>query len=562
MTRPGPLAALIALYWRERRGTLLAAALLAGLTVLAGVALLGISGWFITATALAGAAGLGLAGLDVFRPAAAIRFLAVLRTGGRYGERVVGHEATLALLAALRERLFRGLARPEAARALMARPARLLFRLTVDVDALDSLYLRLLAPAAAALLTVLVVGGGLALLDGRLGLGLVLACVVVGVGVPLALRGAAERAARSRAAALELLRLRAIDLMAGQTDLLMTGRLDAQRQSVLAAEATLAAADDRLDRLDLRAALAVGAIGALLPAAALVAVAALLAQGALTVPQAAMVVLLALAVLEPFGALRRGVLELGRTRWAARRLRDWWSPPPPAPDLPPPPDGSALVLRDVGFRHAGAPAPLFRGVSLTVAAGERVAVVGPSGAGKSTLLDLMAGERIPQDGYVLALPRTVLGQRTDLFRDSLRGNLLLAAPDADEETLWHALAQAGLDGWVRALPAGLDTMLGEGGTGLSQGQGRRLALARLILRGAPLWLLDEPTEGLDGGTARAVLARLADAAAGRTLVLVTHLRREAELVDRLLLLDADGRLDEVRRGDPGFDAALDRLRPD
>jgi ATP-binding cassette subfamily C protein CydC len=130
-------------------------------TLLAGVALLGLSGWFITATAVAALAG-AAATFDIFAPGAGIRLLALVRTGARYGERLVTHDATLRVLARLRERLFRGYATPNAAGALRLRPARLLFRLTAEVDALDSLYLRVLAPigAAAAVALLLSLGCG------------------------------------------------------------------------------------------------------------------------------------------------------------------------------------------------------------------------------------------------------------------------------------------------------------------------------------------------------------------------------------------------------------------
>ncbi|HVR54540.1 MAG TPA: ATP-binding cassette domain-containing protein, partial [Pseudorhodoferax sp.] len=191
-----------------------------------------------------------------------------------------------------------------------------------------------------------------------------------------------------------------------------------------------------------------------------------------------------------------------------------------------------------------------------------------SGAGKSTLLALAAGELLPLAGQVAVGPACLMTQRSELFADSLRENLLLARPAADDAALWQALQAAGLDAFVRGLPAGLDTRLGEGGLGLSGGQARRLALARLLLRDAPLWLLDEPTEAVDAATARDVLARLAMAATGatgaggRSLLLATHLRREAALADRLVLL-AQGRIAaDLRRGDPAFERLLMQLRPD
>lgn len=561
MRRWRTLIGVLRLFPAGRRTALLAGGALAAATVLAGVALLGLSGWFISATALAGASIATALAFDVFQPSAGIRFLALARTAARYGERVVTHDATLAQLAALRERLFRGYAAPGAARALFARPARLLFRLTAEVDALDNLYLRVLVPGGAAVATALVTGLGLGLLDWRLGLGLGIALLFFGLAPLLLLTRLAAKPARRRAAALEALRARSIDLVAGQTALLMAGRLPAQLDAIDAAERRLATAEDALNRLDVAGGFGFAAAGALILAGAVLAVAALAEAGILSPPQAALVLLVALAALEPFAALRRGVLELGRTALAATRLATPLRDPPPPRPLATPPTGLAACLRGVDFRHPGVVRPLFTGFDLDIALGERVAVTGPSGAGKSTLLMLLTGEIAPQSGMAAALPRTVLSQRTDLFQDTVRGNLLLGAPSADDARLWRALEQAGLAATVRDLPAGLETRLGEGGVGLSAGQQRRLALARLSLRDAPLWLLDEPTEGLDGETAAGVTKCLMDQPAERTIFVIAHLRREAAIADRLIRLERGRIVGEWRRGKPGFEEALSALRP-
>jgi ATP-binding cassette subfamily C protein CydC len=538
---------------------LLVGALLATVTVLAGMALLGTSGWFITATGLAGLSTAGLLAFNVFVPSAAIRLLALGRTFGRYFERVVTHDATLAALATLRERLFRGWAEPMAARALLRRPARLLFRLTNDVDALETVYLRLLVPAVAACGAALLAGGLLGLLDWRLGLAMFIWLLACGWGVALfAARRAAPLALR-RAHALERLREGTADLVAGQTDLAMAGRLGEQCARLAAIDARLARSDERLHRLETNAGWIYAAAGHLTVATVLLAAGWLAGQGTVGAPLAALAVLTALAALEPFSALRRGAIEAGRSRLAARRL---------APRLRPAEPGkpcsragkAALYLHQASVRHTGRGRAALLDASLCIEQGERVAVIGLSGAGKSTLLALAAGEVAPTAGWVESTPCTWLTQKTELFQDSLRDNLRLADPDAGDERLWDALDAAGLGREVRAFTQGLDTPLGEGGLGLSGGQARRLALARLLLREARFWLLDEPTEGLDDDTAADVLARLARHAAGRTVLVATHLRREAALADRLLVMDEGRIVAELHRGGIDFDAALGALR--
>ncbi|MFV0673666.1 thiol reductant ABC exporter subunit CydC [Variovorax sp. tm] len=543
---------------------LLLGCLLAAITVLAGMALLGLSGWFITATALAGLHAATAFTFDVFMPSAGIRLLALGRTASRYGERLVTHDATFAVLADMRVRLFRGWSRAEAARRLLMRPARLLFRLTADIDALESLYLRLLVPAAAALGAALLAGAVLGFMHVAMGLALALWLVAVGWGIASIVARRACRPAVRRAHAIEAMRARAVDLVAGQTDLVMTGRIDAQREALMAADAQLAKADLALNRLEASAGFAYGSAGTLTLVGVLLAVGLLVGEGVIGAPAAALALLVALTATEPFAALRRGALDAGRTWLAVRRLapRMDGSADEPGAMTNSPGSGIALRLEQVSVAHGDCGTPVLTEASLTLRAGERVALIGASGAGKSTLLAAIAGEIAPLCGSVLAQPACLLTQRTELFQDSLRDNLRLAAPEATDEQLHAVLQAAGLQDEVRALSTGLDTRLGEGGLGLSGGQSRRLALARLLLRDVPLWLLDEPTEALDAATAHDVLQRFAQQAGGRTLLIATHLRREAALADRLVRVDQGRIVADLHRGSEAFDAAMRSLRPD
>lgn len=573
MSRHRPLAALLPvwqLFWRERRAMLLSGAVLAAITVLFGMALLGLSGWFISATAIAGLSLATALAFDVFMPSAGIRLFTLGRTLARYAERLATHDATLAVLAALRVRLFLGWAQPQLARELALRPARLLFRLTCDIDALDSLYLRVLVPLGAAIAATLAAAIALGLIDIGLGL-LVLALLVVTTLIVLRSTWLGSlRPAIGRARAIETLRAQASDLVAGHTELLLAGRLPAHCQAMAATDARLARCDDQLNRLDSRAALTFGVLGSVLLALTLLVVGWLVSIHVIDVPVAVLAVLVALTVTEPLAALRRGALELGRTTLAARRVAPQLrgdqipqsiqvSDPVCSPD-----STQALVLLDnVHARHSGAARDCLHGVGLQIQPGERVALVGSSGAGKSSLMALLSAELVAHTGHVqVTAERGWLTQRTELFQDSVRDNLLLACPQATDLQLWQALTSAGLAETVRGWPAGLDTWLGEGGLGLSGGQARRLALARLLLRDAPLWLLDEPSEGLDAHTAHDVLSGLCQQGAGRAWLLATHLRREAALADRLIVLQAGHIVAQCARGSREFDTLLAGLRPD
>ena len=553
-------------FFRAQPGLMAGGAALAVLTVLMGMGLLGLSGWFITATALAGLSPATAIVFDVFMPSAGIRLLALGRTLSRYGERLVTHDATLAVLAGLREQLFRGWAQPDAARQLLLRPARLLFRLTVDMDALESVYLRLLVPLAATLGAVLLAALVLGSLQWWWGIVLALWLLATGAAIVVWLARRAVTPAVRRALATEALRAHTVDLLAGQTELAMVGRLTAQCDLLARADQRLARADDALNRLEVAAGAGHSLVGTLTLVAVLLGVGALVGEGAIGAPAAALALLVALTVTEPFAALRRGALESGRTWLAARRLAPRMAAADPvatpAVEQGAGAGGVAVALHDITYAHSGSAVPIFSALSLQLLPGERVALVGPSGAGKSTLLALVAGELLPHSGTVQAQPCSWLTQRTELFQDTLADNLRLAQPQAPDARLWQVLQDAGLSADVQALTAGLETPLGEGGLGLSGGQSRRLALARLLLRDVPLWLLDEPTEALDAATAYDVLLRLAEQARGRSLLIATHLRREAALADRLVCLRSGQIVAQVRRGSAEFDAVLQTLRAD
>jgi ATP-binding cassette subfamily C protein CydC len=541
-------------------GKLIAGAVLAALTAVAGMALLGLSGWFITATSIAGLHASTALVFDVFGPSAGIRLLAIGRTGSRYAERLVTHDATFASLASIRVQLFRGWSRPEAASRLLRQPAKLLFRLTADIDALEALYLRLLVPAFTAMCAALLAGVALGVMQWQLGLGLAAWLLAAGGGISWVVARRARRPAIVRSRAIEKLRSGTIDLVAGQTDLVMAGRIDAQCAALGQIDASLAQADLALLRLETAAGAAYGVAGSATLASVLLAVAALVQQQALNVPLAALALLIALTAVEPFAGLRRGALEAGRMLLAMRRL----SPRLNEEDIVAPSVDTApgLRLEHVSAAHAGGQVAILHDISLHIAHGERVALIGPSGAGKSTLLAIAARELAPLSGKVSAPRACLFTQKTELFQDSLRDNLRLADPSASDAQLWESLQAAGLDDEVRAFAGGLDTLLGEGGLGLSGGQARRLALARLFLHTSTLWLLDEATEALNAQTASDVLQRLRARCEGRSLLIATHLRREAVLADRLLRI-RDGRIvEELRRGTDGFEAALAGLRGD
>ena len=551
---------------RGVRRVLVGGALLALATALAGSALLGLSGWFISATAIAGLSVATALAFDVFMPSAGIRLLAMGRTGLRYAERLVTHAATLRLLRHARGRLFRAWSARGAAARLRLHPARILFRLTHDLDALEALYLRLVVPFCGALGVTLVTALALAWWAGELAFALLAGVFAGGVFIFWRLLRGAARAAARRGVALERLRAATIDLVAGQAEWRMAGRFAAQRARLLAADARLAKAERALERCEATAIWRGQELHGASLAGALWAAAWLLERGVLSVPLACLLVLLVLAAVEPWLALRRGALEGGRVRQALRRLAPGFVPAAPQTPVARPAGAWAAMLTEVAFRWPGSPAhapPVLASLSLHIVAGERVALVGASGSGKSTLFGLLASELMASAGTVQAQPAVWLTQGAEIFHASVRDNLDLWRRGTGDDELWAALRAVELADDIARVPMGLDAMLGEGGLGLSGGQARRLALARVLLtdaRAAPLWLLDEPSEALDSATAGRVLSQVMHIAGPRTVLIATHLRREARHADRLLVLEAGSIVADHLRGSAGFETVLAGLR--
>jgi ATP-binding cassette subfamily C protein CydC len=266
-------------------------------------------------------------------------------------------------------------------------------------------------------------------------------------------------------------------------------------------------------------------------------------------------VFLVVAGFEVAGGLPRAGALAGHAAAAARRVLEAAEAPAAVPDPADPaamPGGTTLRFEGVHFRWQPDHPSVFDGLTLEVPPGARVALLGPSGAGKSTLAALALKLAAPQQGRVVLggvdlarLPADAvrarigwLGQATHLFDDTIRHNLLLARPDADDAALWAALEAARIAEAVRALPDGLDAWLGEGGARFSGGQGRRLALARALLSPAPILVLDEPCAGLDSETERAFLSTLNEATEGRTVILIAHRLTGVEKLDRIWRLSA------------------------
>jgi ATP-binding cassette, subfamily C, bacterial CydC len=519
--------------WRARAAWLAAGVAVSLAALAAGIGMMAHGGILLAEAAAVGVVAAPLT----------LRALGAARVVLRYAERLVTHAATFRALADLRVWFFRSLARGAGGGLGFRQAGDVLARLVGDIEALDGLYLRILVPLVGAvlLLPVLAVLIGtrsvvLALVIGTLFAMAALVLPAIGAGM-------SARMGHVLANATGALRIAALDALTGLREVRAFGAEGRMLAAVQAREAILLATQH-----DLAGRAALANAGALLCGQAAV-LAVLMAAG--SNPMAAVVAaFLVVAAFEAVGGLPRAGVLAGHAAAAAHRVLEAAELPVPVPDPPHPypvPSGFTLRFDAVRFRWQPDRALVFDGLTLEVPQGARVALLGPSGSGKSTLAALAVKVAAPQQGRVLLGGIDIaaiaaadvhariawLAQTTHLFDDTIRANLMLARPDADDAALWDALDAARVGEMVRALPDGLDTWVGEGGARFSGGQGRRLALARALLSPAPILILDEPCAGLDAETERAFLATLNEVAEGRSVVLITHRLTGVERLDRI-----------------------------
>jgi ATP-binding cassette subfamily C protein CydC len=521
--------------------------LLSLITVLAGIGLLGLSGWFLTAAALSTAGSV----FNLFAPSAGVRGLSFIRIGARYGERLSGHDATLRLLSDLRVWLFARLF-PLVPLARRFGRGDLVGRLLADVEALDTVFLVALGPISTAVLAGAVVTTVLAVFLPGAALVYALLFFAAVLLVPVGLVLASRRVGAESMAATSELRQAVLDGLDGHQDLVLFEARDAATARTDTAAARLAAARNRLGR---NAAIA-GAMVQFLAGGALIgtllAGLAALGTSAIDGPMMAGLLLAVLASFEASAMLVRSATRLAAAAAAAERLDAIAQSAPQfagASDAALPPGG------EVRFEHVrfgyDPDHPVLRDLDLVVHTGECVAITGASGAGKSTIAQLLLHLAAPQAGTIRVnganlgelAPDALVGrvalmtQDAPVFLDTVRANLTIGSPKAADAELWNALDAVKLGDFVRQLPGGLDAVLGEAGRTLSVGQARRICLARTLLSPAEVLVFDEPTNGLDAAAEAAFLAELPALTAGRTAIVITHAMVPAAF-DRQLVLRA------------------------
>ena len=524
--------------------------LLAFLTLAASIGLLTLSGWFLSAAAVAGLT-IARETFNYMLPGAFVRGFAMGRTAGRWGERVVSHNATFKLLTDLRVFFFKKLAPLIPGRVSNLRDADLLNRLVADIDAMDHVYLRLVSPMIVGVLGIASLTALICWFDTELGLVLGGVLLILVLTWPILFYKLGKQNGSQLTQNKANLRIATLDWLQGYSELTLFGAEERYRDAILNTQAKL------LKNQKFNAHFS-GLAQALL----------MLANGWMIVlmlwlaadgvggnqpdPMIALVVFATMASVELLMPIAGAFQHLGQTLTSARRLNDIILSEPevqfPEPEVKHNNEYS-IAYQGVSFRYSDRESSVLKNIDLTIPAQHKVAIVGQTGSGKSTLIQLLnrywdvqqgevsiAGQPIKQwSESQLRRSISVVSQRVDILNGSLRDNLLMASPHASDEVLASTLTQVGLDKLLSE--TGLETWLGDGGRQLSGGEKRRVGIARALLHNAPILLLDEPTEGLDKQTEQQIMQLFEEHFAGKTVLFITHRLVNLDKMDTICLIE-------------------------
>jgi ATP-binding cassette subfamily C protein CydC len=510
---------------------------------------MGLSAYLISKAAIAsGVAELALA-------VTGVRVLAISRAGFRYLERYTTHRAMFRILSTVRVWFYRAVEPLAPARLVHARSGDLLARSVNDVDAFEDFYIKVLVPPVVAAVVVAVMSLVYGVFDLAIGLSLAFFLLLTGVVLPLASRWLSATPAASLATVRGDVGAMLVDEVQGVADLVALDAAADHRARLLARAEELDAARGRVGTIEGVSNALSGLFASLAGLVILVLAIPLVTAGELEGVFLAALPLAAIAAFEAVQPLSRSLQLYDSTRTSARRLFELIDEDPPVADPEPgadPPADHELSIEGLSFRFGESEPWVLRDFGLRIGAGEQVALVGPSGCGKSTLVslllrfwdyeqgDIRIGDRelrrLRQDDARAML--SVVPQDVHLFNATIEDNLLVADAHATREDLDRACAVAQLDTFISSLPEGYDTVVGEDGLLLSGGERRRLAIARAVLKDAPVVILDEATADLDATTEAALWSTLAPWLQGRTVLVLSHRPTVAAHVDRVVEMGA------------------------
>lgn len=532
-------------------GWILLGILASTITLLANIALMAVSGWFIASMALAGVAGISM---NYFSPAAIIRGAAIFRTVGRYSERLITHEATFRLLTNLRVCFYQHL-EPLVPGVLQDyRSGDILNRIRTDIDALENFYIRGIVPVSVAIIGIILTTLVMSTFDTSLALVLLGMLLLSGVALPLLIARLSQQPGKAAIEQSAELTTQVIDGIQGLAELTVCGALEQSANKVHNNSRLLIRAQQKMGRIS---GLSLSALILLTNLAmwfvVLLAIP-LVAQSAIQPAELAMLVLFTLAAFESVMPLPEAFRLFGQVQTAASRLFEIIDRKPLTTEPAEPiaaPTTFSVKFEQVSFSYQPGTARLLTDIDFDLPAGKKMAVVGPTGVGKSSLIQLILRYRLASKGRVSIAGNditnysseqlhdmiAVVPQQVHLFNTSIAENLKLANPSASQAQIESACNIAQIHEFIAEQPDGYDTWVGETGVKLSGGQARRVAIARALLRDFQLLVLDEPGEGLDTKTEKQMIDQLINTLGEKSLLLITHSHAGLSMMDEILVLE-------------------------
>ena len=493
---------------------------------------------------------------------AGVRFFGLARGVFRYAERLISHNITFKILAKLRLWFYDAIEPLAPARLMHFKSGDLLQRVVDDIQSLENIYTRVIGPPLTALLVAALMWSLLGVYSLQAALLILCFHTLAGIGVPLLTRQLSrgvQVGIMNHKAEQQVL---ALDLFQGIGELQLYGKLPEHLAAMQSTEsgklqlqrknAIIEGLHESLTGLLMNGAL-IAILWALIPS---------ISTGAVNGISLTVITLAVMASFEPFLPLPSTLKHLEADQHAGERLFEILDAKPetvaPATPLHFPAEHTIQVEK-LSFTYPGSTAKALDRITFTVLPGEHIAIVGPSGAGKSTITSLfmrfwnssegsisIGGHNITLfDPEELRRNIALVSQRTYLFAETIRENLLLAAPKATDDDLKKALTAAGLSHFT----AKLDEWCGQHGMKLSGGERQRIAIARILLQRAPIMILDEATANLDGVTEREVTQTLNAISAGKTLITITHRLKAMEQYDRILVLKKGKIVEQGVHGD-------------
>jgi ATP-binding cassette, subfamily C, bacterial CydC len=546
--------------------------LLSVISLMAGIGLLSLSGWFLSASAVAGLTIVTTHAFNYLTPSGGVRFLSIARTASRYGERLATHEATFKLLTQLRVWAWQKVM-PLSARNMQGlRQGELLNRLVADIDTLDHLYLRLITPLFSSLIMLVCLYFFVAWFDSNIAFILCGSLLLLWLFLPWFFYQLGRAPGIKQLQSKRILRVQILEFVQGLAEISLFAASERFRDKITQSETALLDSQRAMANVTAFSQAALILCHGVIVVSVLYIAASGIGEQQTTGPILAMVTFATLACIEMLMPIAGAFQHLSSCVDAGKRVNELVEQ---TPDIVYNNQNKAeithgaLQLKDIHFAYQAGGKAILKGINLSIEAGQKVALLGQTGCGKSSLLALITREWEANTGHLtidgvavnqysqhaLSGGLSIVSQRIYLFTGTLRDNLTLAQPNTieyddyatqkaadmqNDQRLISVLNKVGLS----VLTQGdnpLDAWIGEGGRQLSGGEQRRIGVARVLLRDAPLLLLDEPTEGLDKRTEREILTLLFEFAKNKTVLMISHRLTAIEKMDQIHLME-DGKL--------------------